>query len=343
MSEIVSRVSARSLVGVTCLVLVATSIAAMTAGAAAQKNASARTAGATCPAKGTKIGYSPLEMSYEWFTYVVQGIQAEAKRCGVTLIVSDPGGDAAKQANQLQNMVTAGVKAIGLMPNDPKAVGPAVKQALSSGVKMVEQDVGFTGAQAVVAVSNFQEGYGIGKIGGQWLRKAKPNESSYQVALLNSDSLGQSLIDRRKGLIAGLKAGLAGKPYTLVANQEAYLEPKALDIGTTILEKNPKLDLFLCTNDVCALGATEAIHAAGLKPGVDAAAVGSATARVLKAIAAGQIPGGMLIPGISSGKAVADAMFDLLAGRKPGFTLPEAAIPVTTVAEAKQWLKTNGN
>ena len=343
MLKIVPRISVRSLVSVTCVVLVATSVAAMTAGATTQKNASAKTAAAPCPAKGTKIGYSPLEMSYEWFTYVVQGVQAEANRCGVTLIVSDPGGDATKQANQLQNMVTAGVKAIGLMPNDHKAVVPAVKQALSAGVKMVEQDIGFTGAQGVVAVSNFQEGYGIGKIGAQWLRKSKPNEASYQVALLNSDSLGASLITRRKGLIAGLKAGLAGHPYKLVANQEASLEPKALDVATTILVKNPHVDLFLTVNDVSALGATEAIQAAGLKPGVDAAAVGSATVRVLKDIVAGKIPGGMLIPGIGSGKTVADAMFYLLAGRKPGFTLPELAIPVTTVAQAKQWLKTNGN
>jgi ABC-type sugar transport system substrate-binding protein len=339
----VNRISRRSVVGAACLAF-ALSIGGGAAVASSQTRAAAEVAeAAPCPPKGTKIGYSPLSMSYEWFSYVVKGVKAEAKRCGVTVIVTDPGADAAKQASQLENMVTAGVKAIGLMPNDAKAVDPAVKKALAAGVKMVEHDVQFNGAQGIVAVSNYQFGFEIGKIGGKWLRKAKPNQDSYQVALLNSDSLGENLIKRRVGLIAGLKAGLAGKPYKLVANQEAYLEPKALDVASTILQKNPKLDLFLCTNDVCALGASSAIKAAGRKPGKDAAAVGSATVRVLQAIIAGEMPGGLLVPGIPAGESVTRAMFYLLAGRKPGFTLPEAVVPVTTVADAKRWLKTKGN
>src|SRR5262249_20215283 len=161
-------------------------------------------------------------------------------------------------------------------------------------------------------------------------------------AILNADSLGPVLLVRKAGLKAGLRQALKGKPFTIVADQEAYAEDTAHNAVATILQKNPDLDLILAVNDVGALGAISAIQAAGLKPGKDVAAVGTATERVLEAIVAGTSPGGILIPGVSAGQKIADAMFMLLAGAKPGFHLAETLIPVTTVPQAKFWEKTKG-
>jgi ribose transport system substrate-binding protein len=317
--------------------------AALAVTAAATTNRVQSSSAAPCPPKGTKIGYSPLTMSFQWFGYVVKGIKAEAKRCGVTVLVSDPAGDAAKQANQVENMVTAGAKAIAISANDAKSISNVVKRAKAAGVKVVQHDSTVPGAQARVGVPERDFGSAIGKVGAQWLKRAKPNQSSYKVAILNADSLGPVLLTRKAGLLAGMKSGLASKPFKVVADQEAYAEDTALDTAATILTKNPDLDLILCVNDVGALGATSAIKAAGLKPAKDVAAVGSATERVLKAIIDGSIPGGILVPGISAGQRIATASFQLLAGKKPGFYIPEQLVSVTTVAQAKKWQKTKGN
>jgi ABC-type sugar transport system substrate-binding protein len=282
-------------------------------------------------------------MSFQWYSYVIKGIRAEANRCGVTLLVADPGGDAAKQSTQLENMLTAGAKAITIAANDPKAITAFVTKAKAAGVKIVQHDSTVPGSQANVGVTEKELGTGIGTIGGQWLLKAKPDKSSYKVAILNADSLGPVLLVRKAGLKAGLRAALKGKSFTIVADQEAYAEDTGLNTVSTILQKTPDLDLILCVNDVGALGSISAIKAAGLKPNKDVAAVGTASERVLEAIVAGTSPGGILIPGIPSGEKIAAAMFSLLAGGKPGFHLSEPLVPVTTVAQAKLWEKTKGN
>jgi ABC-type sugar transport system substrate-binding protein len=269
-----------------------------------------------CPEAGTKVAYVPYTASDEWFSTITTRIQQRAEECGVTLMTFDPAGDGAAQADGLDNLITSGVKAMTISAIDAKTIAQAVDRAKADGIYIVQHVASpIDGADGNVGVPEPEFGQMIGGVGGDWLLKAKPDTETYQVAILNADSLGAGLLDRKQGLIDGLEAALGGHPYEIVSDVEAFAEDTALDATSTILTAHPDLDLVLAVNDVGALGAVAAIESAGLKPGEDIAAVGSLTKRGLEEVVAGKMVGGITVPGAPHGDAIADLMFGLLTGQ----------------------------
>jgi ABC-type sugar transport system substrate-binding protein len=298
--------------------------------------------GATCPPEGTKVGYSPLTMEFEWFTFVAQGLIDAAAECGVEVVVFDPKSDAAEQVNGVETMLASGIAAVAISAVDGNAISVVVDAAHAQGVPVVQHVSSVPGADVNVGVPELEFGRQIGLAGGQWLASAKPDDAPYKIAILNADSLGTGLLDRKAGLLAGLEESIPADQYEIVSDIEAYAEDTALDNASTILQANPDLDLFLTVNDVGALGALAAIETAGLDPATDVAAVGSLTRRGLEAVVAGTMPGGTVVPGAPHGEALADALFALLAGETPEFDQLVNPSLVLTPEEAAEWLEKGG-
>lgn len=288
-----------------------------------------------CPEEGTKVAYVPYTASDEWFKTITNRIEERAKECGVEFSTFDPAGDGAAQADGIDNLLTSGVDAITISAIDADAIRPAIERALDDGVKIVQHVASpIEGADVNVGVPEPEFGQMIGEVGGEWLLETKPDEDTYQVAILNADSLGEGLLDRKQGLIDGLESALGDMSYEIVSDTEAFAEDSALDAATTVLTAHPDLDLILCVNDVGALGAVAAIESAGLKPAVDVAAIGSLTQRGLEAVVAGKMPGGITVPGAPHGDAIADAMFGLLTGDvKSG---EDVLVPPTRISSAEE-------
>lgn len=301
---------------------------------------------AGCPKSGTVIAYTPISGEHAWFTAITDRLRERAKACGVKLMTFDPAGDAAKQAAGIENLITSGAKAIAISAVDAKAIGVVVAQAKKKGIFIIQHVSEVPAFDANVGVPEPDFGRLIGDIGGKWLLKTKPGNTNYQVAILNADSLGAGLLLRKQGLIDGLKSALGGAKFTIVSDVEAYAQDKALDATAAILAVHPKLDLVLCVNDAGALGAMAAFLSAGLIPSKDVASVGSLTKLGLEAVIAGKMPGGITVPGVPHGDALANVMFGLLNGKiKPGTPASNVLVPPTqimTVQEAKNALKLEG-
>lgn len=297
---------------------------------------------AHCPPPGTTIGYSPITLEFEWFTFVVEGLRSEAALCGVEVMVHDPKGDAQDQVTGIETMLTGGAAAVAIAAVDANAITVAVDQAHAQGVPVVQHVSSVPGADANVGVPESEFGRQIGLAGGRWLVSAKSDQASYKVAILNADSLGTGLLERKAGLLAGLEESVPAGSYEVVADVEAWAEDVALDTATTILQANADLDLFLTVNDVGALGALAAIEAAGLDPTSQTAAVGSLTRRGLEAVVAGKMPGGTAVPGAPHGQALARTMFALIAGEEPEYDQFVNPSLVLTSEEAQAWLEQGG-
>jgi ribose transport system substrate-binding protein len=319
----------------------ALAVVVLSASAAVAQSPSASTGSVPCPPEGTKVGYSPITMQFEWFTFVANGLKDEAAKCGVEVLVYDPNGDAQDQVSGVESMLTSGISAIAISAVDGNAIKVAVDEAHAQGIPVVQHVSSVPGADANVGVPESEFGRQIGLAGGKWLVGAKP-EGPYEVAILNADSLGEGLLDRKAGLLAGLEESVPAGSYEVVADTEAYAEDTALDAATIILEANPDLDLFLTVNDVGALGALAAIEAAGLDPATQVGAVGSLTRRGLEAVVAGKMPGGTAVPGAPHGEALARTMFALIAGQQPEFDQFVNPSLVLTKEEAQEWLESGG-
>ena len=81
------------------------------------------------PADDTTIGLAVANLQADFFNQIKQSVDAEAKAKGVKLIVADAKGDSATQVDQMQDLMTRGVKAIIYIPAGATAAGVPVKAA----------------------------------------------------------------------------------------------------------------------------------------------------------------------------------------------------------------------
>ncbi len=69
-----------------------------------------------------------------------EGAKAEAEKQGVKLVVVDAGDDAAKQTNDIEDLISRNVSVLIVNPVDSDAVAPAVQNAVSKGIKVISVD-----------------------------------------------------------------------------------------------------------------------------------------------------------------------------------------------------------
>src|SRR5215470_12266833 len=103
-----------------------------------------------------------------FFVKMKEGASKEAKAKGAKLM-SAAGkfdGDNATQVTAIENMVTAGAKAILITPSDTKAIVPAIKKARDAGVLVIALDTPTEpqeATDALFATDNFKAGVLIGQ------------------------------------------------------------------------------------------------------------------------------------------------------------------------------------
>jgi ABC-type sugar transport system substrate-binding protein len=306
----------------------AISAMAMTAPAFAQDEG-AKYASPTADCTGVtydKIGYSPLTMQFDYFQFIEAGIKQIADQCKVQVLTADPNNDATKQVSDIESLISAGAKSVSIYSIDPKAVETAVDAAKAANVKVLAAVSVFDGADVSVGISDHEFGYQEGLLAGPIVKKDKPGVAKYKVAILNADSLGPNLLDRKKGLTDGLSA--AGVDFEVVSDVEAWAEDTALSATETLLQAHPDVDLILTVNDPGSLGALNAVEAAGNKNtivmglGIDK--------RVLQGVLDGTFPGSVSPAPIETGRALAAVSFALNRGDK---VPANVVVPVVTITK----------
>lgn len=259
-----------------------------------------------------KIGYSPLTAAFDYFQFTIQGMEEEAAECGVEVIVDDPNNDSAAQVTGIENMLTAGVGAVGIVSIDPNAILAAVSEAQARDAFVISQVSTFEGADVYVGLPESEFGRLQGSGAGAALLALKPDQD-YKIAILNADSLGSGLLDRKAGLIAGLEENITN--YEIVADVEAFTEESALTAVENILQANPDLDLILTVNDPGSLGARAGVLSSGFELNTDVMVGGlGIDIRVLQGVLDGDFPQSVSPEPVATGRAIVRAALDLSAG-----------------------------
>jgi rhamnose transport system substrate-binding protein len=98
--------------------------------------------------KKWKIAFVPKLIGIPYFNAMEEGGNQAAKDLGVEFIYTGPTtADVAKQAEIVDNLITRGVNAIAVAPNDPAAITPVLKKAKARGIVVMTSDT--DGAQDV--------------------------------------------------------------------------------------------------------------------------------------------------------------------------------------------------
>ncbi|MEV0884282.1 substrate-binding domain-containing protein [Streptomyces microflavus] len=229
----------------------------------------------------TKVGMSLSTLNNPFFVQMKDGAQAEAKKAGIDLTVTDAQNDASQQANQLQNFTSSGVSSIIVNPVDSDAVGPGVRSANKADIPVIAADRGVNKADTATLVASDNVA------GGRLAADALADKLGGKGSIVILQGTAGTSASRERG--AGFAEGLKAYPdIKVVAKQPADFDrTKGLDVMTNLVQSHPGITGVFAENDEMALGAVKAL---GSKAGTSVSVVGfDGTPDGLKAVGAGTL------------------------------------------------------
>ncbi|MDC4233612.1 substrate-binding domain-containing protein [Actinomyces sp. B33] len=217
--------------------------------------------GAEAPASAdsgeVKIGFAMSTLENPFFVSMKDGIDEAQKESGVEILFADAGDDANKQANDILDFIAQGVDVAVLNPTDGDAIVSSVEALNQAGIPVITVDRISNGGQVVAHIGT--DNVTAGEVTAKTLFDAMGGKGT--VAILEGVPGASSAIDRGTGFQNVLKDY---PDIEVVATQTAnYQRNEGLTVAQNILQANPDLTAFLSMNDEMALGAAEAIAAAG--------------------------------------------------------------------------------
>ena len=189
------------------------------------------------------------------------------------ILIQSANGDEQKQVSQSENLITQGVDALIIIPQNGEACAPIVKSAHEAGVKVVAVDRIINNPDLDFYVTF--DAYEIGVIQGEYIAKLSQSGNWIMVGGAPTDP-NAALI--RNGQLSIIKPFIDSGAVKVVLDQPAnYWNPadalKAVEVGLT--KANNDVQVVFTSNDGCAGAAIEALTEQGLAgkvpvPGLDA-------------------------------------------------------------------------
>lgn len=261
---------------------------------------------AAAPAEGEaiKIGVSVADQSNPFYIDIVDGMESAAKD-GDELIIVDAGFDAAKQLNDIDDMIQQGVSVMLIDPVDSNAIKSAIEACDAAGIPVIAYNspLNFEIA-STVATDNYLAGQLVGEAMGKALDgKGKVAMLTYNVA--------EVCLDRANGF----KDAIANYPDIEIV-EEQEIQPgtdTALPVAENILQSYPDLSGFFALNDPSALGCVAAVESANLLDQVKIVGVdGSDDAKA--AIAEGKMLASAAQDPVTIGSEAVETAYKVIAG-----------------------------
>ncbi|KQX27715.1 MULTISPECIES: sugar ABC transporter substrate-binding protein [Ensifer] len=261
------------------------------------------------------IGVSMALFDDNFLTVLRNGMSDYAKTLdGVELQIEDAQNDVSKQQSQIQNFIAAGVTAIIVNPVDTDATAAMSKIAADAGIPLVyvnrePVNVDTLPEKQAFVASNEQESGTLQTqeickmLGGKGKAVVMMGELSNQAARMRTKDIHDVLAtDQCKGI-------------EIVEEQTAnWSRTQGSDLLTNWLSAGLEFDAVISNNDEMAIGAIQALKAAGRS--MDSVVIGGidATQDALAAMAAGDLDVTVFQNAAGQGKGSVDAALKLAKG-----------------------------
>lgn len=238
-------------------------------------------------ASGEKIlvGVSISGFAAPYFKAMVTAMEEEAAKSNVELKVLDAEWDAQKQASQVESLIASKCDIIELVPCDSQAIIPTMEKVKESGIPLIvlntqndpESDdliVTFVGAsmedEAALAAKSTKDI--LGDEGGK-------------VVMIEGAAGSFPAIHRS----SGYEAAIEGTNIEIIARQNAgWDRQEAMTVMEDFLTRYPEIDVVYAHDDNMAIGAIQAIKAAGRLDQIKVVSISGCT-EGYEAVKAGEI------------------------------------------------------
>jgi len=293
------------------------------------------------PAMAAKIGVSMDKFDDNFLTVLRNGMSDYAKTVpGVSLQIEDAKDDVSKQLSQVQNFIANKVDAIIVNPVDTSATPAITKLAAEAGVPLVyvnrlPADLDQLGPKASAVVSDEKES---GTYEAQQICKLLGGKGD--ILVIEGQLSNQAAVQRTKD-VHEVIATPECSGIKIVAEQTANWDrTQGQNLMTNWLSKGMKFDAVVSNNDEMAIGAIQAMKAAGVD--TKKAIVGGvdATQDALASMKAGDLKVTVFQDAAGQGKGAVDAALALAGGKAVD---KKVYIPfqLVTPANMDQFIKKN--
>jgi ribose transport system substrate-binding protein len=268
-----------------------------------------------------------------FFIEMQRGAQAEADKQGVNLVVqaAEREVDVDKQMQIIENLIQTRVGALAITPSGSREIVTAIAKANQAGIPVVIVDTRVDPAAAReggIKIESFvgSDNYEGGKVAGQHLVEISGGKAT--VAILEGIPGHETSDSRMRGFKDAIKASPGVK---VVASQTANWErDQGFNVFQNMLQAHPEIDTLFACNDMMALGAVEAIQAAG-KTGKVRVIGFDAVDDARKAMTAGTMVASVAQFPADMGRLAVESAAQLIRGQKPP---PEHQVRIELVTKA---------
>ena len=282
---------------------------------------------------GYTIGYTCPTLNNPFFVGMMEGAQKAADERGVTLTMLGGDNDVTKQVQQVEDFISQEMDAIVIQAVDTTGIVTAVTQANDAGIPVLTTAETPTGGDILCAISF--DSYESGFNGGTYIAQTL-GEKGKIIEL--QGVMGQET-SREKS--RGFAEAAEYPDMEILASQPAdYDRAKAMSVMENMLQTFEEIDAVYAANDEMALGAAQAIEAAG-KSGEIFVMGNDGTDEALEAVEQGTLGATNGTPGYIQGYIAVDIAVRHLNGENVPKVISEknTVIDKSNLDQADQILK----
>lgn len=248
-------------------------------GGGADTNADTGAEGAQKQASDITVGFAQVGSESEWRTANTENIKAAAEAAGVTLQFSDAQQKQENQIKAIRSFIASDVDVIAFCPIVQTGWDTVLQEAKDAEIPVVLVDRGVTADPSLYVTHIFADALKEGQNAFNWIdeymkkqnKTPRGGSEQFQIAILEGTVGSSVAADRLKGFNDAIASAEDGSKYTVLCSQTGeYTRAKGKEVMESFLKSDgDKIDILFAANDDMALGAIQAIEAAGLKPGED--------------------------------------------------------------------------
>jgi simple sugar transport system substrate-binding protein len=215
------------------------------------------------------LGFSQVGAESGWRTANTKSIQESAKTAGIDLKFSDAQQKQENQITAIRSYIQQKVKVIAFSPVVESGWDTVLKEAKTAGIPVILTDRSVDSSDKSLYKTFLGSDFvAEGKKAGEWLvKESAAATGDVNVVELQGSTGSAPANDRKKGFADAIAS--TSKIKVVASQTGEFTRAKGKEVMEAFLKSQSKIDVLYAHNDDMALGAIEAIEAAGKKPGTD--------------------------------------------------------------------------
>jgi ribose transport system substrate-binding protein len=209
-------------------------------------------------AEKPKIAVVVSTLNNPWFVMLAESAAESARKLGYEAKIFDSQNNPAIESDNFENLISSGYDAILLNPTDSDGSISSILKAKTAGIPVFCMDREVNADDAATSQILSDNYSGCVAIGIEFVKELKEKGKYVEILGLVGDN---NTWARSKGFHSVVDNFPNLK---MVAQQSGNFDrTKAMEVLETIMQANPDIDAVFCGNDAMAMGAFQALQAAG--------------------------------------------------------------------------------